>query len=242
MIILPAIDLKNNKCVRLLQGDANKETVYSENPVDVAMSFKNAGAEWIHVIDLDGAFSGERKHTKIVREIINATGLNIEIGGGIRELEDIETCLNAGAKRVILGTSAHKKPELVEEAVKKFGGEAIAVGIDCNKGKVAIKGWTETTETLLIDLAKKVIDAGVKTIIHTDIAVDGMLTGPDIKTVSELIEKFDVNIIASGGIANLTHITELLNVKPYAPYGCITGKAIYTGSLNLKEAVKLVNS
>jgi len=242
MILLPAIDLKNGKCVRLLQGDANKETVYSENPVDVAISFKNAGAEWIHVIDLNGAFSGERRHTKIVQEIINATGLNIEIGGGIRELSDIETCLEAGVKRVILGTSAHKKPELVKEAVEKFGGEKIAVGIDCRDGKVAIKGWTEITETSVIDLAQKVVDAGVKTIIHTDIAVDGMLSGPDVKTVTELIEKFDVNIIASGGIANLTHIEELLNVKPHAPYGCITGKAIYTGSLNLEEAVKLVKS
>ena len=194
MIILPAIDLKNNKCVRLLQGNANKETVYSENPVDVAMSFKNAGAKWIHVIDLDGAFSGERRHTKIIREIINATDLNIEIGGGIREMNDIETYLNAGAKRIILGTSAHKKPELVKEAVEKFGGEKIAVGIDCSKGKVAIKGWTEITETPLIDLAKKVVDAGVKTIIHTDIAVDGMLTGPDTKTVSELIKNFDIKL------------------------------------------------
>jgi len=201
MLILPAIDLKNGKCVRLLQGDANRETVYSENPVDVALSFKKAGAEWIHVIDLDGAFSGERRHTKIVREIIGSTGLNIEIGGGIRELSDIETCLAAGVKRVILGTSAHKNPGLVKEAVNKFGGEAIAVGIDCKNGKVAIKGWTEITETTLIDLAIKVIDAGVKTIIHTDIAVDGMLTGPDIKTVSKLIENFDINIIASGGIA-----------------------------------------
>ena len=239
MIILPAIDLKNGKCVRLIQGDANKETVYSDNPVDVAISFKNAGAKWIHVIDLDGAFSGERRHTKIVRDIIDATGLNIEIGGGIRELNDIEICLDAGVKRVILGTSAHKNPELVKEAVKKFGGEAIAVGIDCKDGKVAIKGWTEITETSLSELAQKVIDAGVKTIIHTDIAVDGMLTGPDVKTVTKLIEKFDVNIIASGGIANLTHIRELLKIKPNAPYGCITGKAIYTGSLNLEEAIKI---
>ncbi len=239
MIILPAIDLKNGKCVRLVQGDANRETIYSDNPVDVAISFKNAGAKWIHVIDLDGAFSGERRHTEIVQKIIDATGLNIEIGGGIRELSDIEVCIKAGAKRVILGTSAHKKPELVKEAVKKFGGDAIAVGIDCKDGKVAIKGWTEITETSVIDLAKKVIDDGVKTIIHTDIAVDGMLTGPDVKTVSELMKNFDVNIIASGGIASLTHINELLNIKPHAPYGCITGKAIYTGSLNLEEAIKI---
>jgi len=238
MIILPAIDLKNGKCVRLVQGDANRETVYSENPVDVAISFKNSGAKWIHVIDLDGAFSGERRHTKIVQKIIDATGLNIEIGGGIRELSDIEICFKAGAKRVILGTSAHKKPELVEKAVEKFGGEVIAVGIDCKNGKVAIKGWTEITETSVLDLALKVIDAGVKTIIHTDIAVDGMLTGPDVKTVRKLIENFDVNIIASGGIASLTHIKELLKIKPHAPYGCITGKAIYTGSLNLEEAIK----
>ena len=239
MIILPAIDLKNGKCVRLVQGDANRETVYSENPVDVAISFKNAGAKWIHVIDLDGAFSGERRHTKIVQKIIDATGLNIEIGGGIRELADIEIYLKAGARRVILGTSAHKKPELVKEAVKKFGGDAIAVGIDCKDGKVAIKGWTEITETSVIDLAKKVVDAGVKTIIHTDIAVDGMLTGPDVKTVSKLMENFDINIIASGGIASLTHINALLNITPHAPYGCITGKAIYTGSLNLEEAIEL---
>ena len=241
MILLPAIDLKNNKCVRLVQGDAERETVYNDNPVEQALSFKSAGAEWLHVVDLDGAFSGERKHTEIISEIISTTGLKIEIGGGIRSFSDIETYLSAGAERVILGTIAHKNPKFVSEAVCEFGGEKIAVGIDAKNGNVAVKGWTELTSATVIELAEKVIEAGVKTIIHTDIAVDGMLTGPDKKTISELLDKFKINVIASGGIASLSHIKELLELKPRAPYGCITGKAIYAGTLNLKEAIKLTS-
>ena len=239
MLILPAIDLKNNKCVRLVQGDADRETVYNDNPVEQALVFKNAGAEWIHVVDLDGAFSGERKHTKIISEIISAAKLKIEIGGGIRKLDDIETYLSAGAERVILGTVAQKNPDFVREAVNQFGGEKIAVGIDSKNGFAAVKGWTEITKTPVIELAKKAVDAGVQTIIHTDIAVDGMLSGPDKKTISELLSNFNINIIASGGIANIRHIKELLELKPCAPYGCITGKAIYSGSLNLEEAINL---
>ena len=241
MIIIPAIDLRNGKCVRLVQGDANRETVYSNDPVDVAEQFKASGAEWLHVIDLDGAFSGERRHTKTVREIVDATGLQVELGGGVRELEDIEACLAAGASRVILGTSAHTKSGFMKDAVNRFG-DAVAVGIDSREGKVAVRGWTEMTETSIVELAQKAVDAGVRTVIHTDIAVDGTLAGPDIKTISALMAGFDINIIASGGIASLDHIRALLEMSPHPPAGCITGKAIYAGTLNLKDAISIARS
>ena len=240
MEILPAIDLKDNKCVRLIQGDFDKQTVYSNNPVEVSKSFAAAGAKWLHVVDLDGAYSGERHHTKIIKNIISETDLKVEIGGGIRTIEDVETYISAGASRVILGTAAHENPEFLQTAVKKFG-EKIAVGIDARDGKVAIKGWIEQTGTSVLEFTKKIAKVGVKTIIYTDIAVDGMLTGPDIKTLKILLEKTDLNIIASGGVATINNIEQLLNLSPRQPIGCIIGKAIYTGAINLEEAIKIKN-
>jgi len=238
MEILPAIDLKNNKCVRLLQGDFDRETVYSDNPVEVAKSFVEAGASWLHIVDLDGAYSGERHHTKIIEEIISTTDLKVEIGGGIRTIEDIKIYISAGASRVILGTAAHEKPDFIREAVKQFG-EKIAVGIDAREGKVSIKGWTEQTGTSVLEFTKDVAQSGVKTIIYTDIAVDGMLTGPDLKTLKALLEKTELNIIASGGVASLKHIEQLLELSPRQPIGCIIGKAIYTGAINLEKAIEI---
>ncbi len=238
MYILPAIDLKNNKCVRLLQGDFDRETVYSDNPVEVGKSFDKAGANWLHVVDLDGAYYGKRHHTKIIKEIISNTNLKVEIGGGIRTIEDVETYISAGASRVILGTAAHEKPDFIREAVNQFG-EKIAVGIDALAGKVSIKGWTEQTGTPVLEFTKSVGASGVKTIIYTDIAVDGMLTGPDLKTLKALLEETELDIIASGGVASLSHIGQLLELTPRRPIGCIIGKAIYTGAINLEEAIKI---
>ncbi len=238
MQILPAIDLKNNKCVRLIQGDFDQQTVYSDNPVEVAKSFAASGAKWLHVVDLDGAYSGERHHTKVIKNIISETDLKVEIGGGIRTIEDVETYISAGSSRVILGTAAHENPKFLQTAVEKFG-EKIAVGIDARDGKIAIKGWREQTSTSVLELTKNVAKFGVKTIIYTDIAVDGMLTGPDIKTLKILLENTNLNIIASGGVATLKHIEQLLELLPRQPIGCIIGKAIYTGAINLEEAICL---
>ena len=239
MEFLPAIDLKAGKCVRLQQGDAERETIYSADPVAVALGFLNSGAKWVHMVDLDGAFSGTRHHTEIVREVFAVTKLMIELGGGIRTLPDVENCLKAGVARVVLGTAAWKDPSFMAEAIKEFGSERVAVGIDARGGLVSVKGWTETTSETVFELTAKAQDAGVKTLIYTDIAQDGMLSKPDYSTLSELTERFALNFIASGGIASLEQIQELLALKPRAPYGCISGKAIYEGKISVKEAVKL---
>jgi len=239
---LPAIDLKEGKCVRLLQGDAEKKTVYSDDPVAVAESFLSDGAAWLHVVDLDGAFSGKRHHSGLVSAIHRATGLKIELGGGIRTLSDAELCLEAGAARIVLGTAAWQKPELMSEAVREFGPERVAVGLDARNGLVSVRGWTETTAESVFDLAKKAQDSGVSILIYTDIAQDGMLSRPDYSTLTALLERFDLNVIASGGIASLAHVAELLDLSPRAPYGCISGKAVYEKKLSVKEAVALCRS
>lgn len=236
MIILPAIDLRGEKCVRLVQGDADRQTVYSDDPVHIATQFAAAGARWLHVVDLDGAFSGSRVHTAIIREIVDATDLHVELGGGIRGMADIELYLTAGVSRVILGTAAHTDPQFVRDAVVEYG-SALAVGIDAREGKVAVRGWTEQTETTVVELAQRAADAGVTTLIYTDISVDGMLTGPDLTTLKVLLETVPVNIIASGGVACIEHITQLCALTPRSPAGCIIGKAIYTGDILLENAI-----
>jgi phosphoribosylformimino-5-aminoimidazole carboxamide ribotide isomerase len=236
MQIIPAIDLKNGKCVRLMQGDAARETVYSDRPVDVARNFASAGAHWVHIVDLDGAFDGVRHHTAVVTDIVAATNLRIELGGGIRSMDDIKACLDAGVSRVILGTAAHDNPDFVQRAVAAYG-EAIAVGIDARGRTVALRGWVDQTATSVLDLARAVTAAHVRTLIYTDIAVDGMLAGPDCETLAELLSAVDADIIASGGIASRAHIRALGGLKPRPPAGCIIGKALYTGDLDLAEAI-----
>jgi phosphoribosylformimino-5-aminoimidazole carboxamide ribotide isomerase len=241
MEILPAIDLKNGKCVRLVQGDAARATVYSDNPVDVAQAFAAAGARWLHVVDLDGAFEGVRRHTTVVAQIAAATDLRIELGGGIRSMDDITACLDAGVTRVILGTAAHDSPEFLRAAVAAHG-DAIAVGIDARGAKVALRGWVDQTETSVLQLAHTVSAAHVRTLIYTDIAVDGMLAGPDCDTLAALVDAVGADIIASGGIASLAHIRALCALTPRAPAGCIIGKALYTGALDLAEAIAAARS
>ena len=236
MEILPAIDLRGGKCVRLVQGDATRETVYSDDPVHIATQFASAGARWLHVVDLDGAFSGSRVHTAIIGEIVEATDLSLELGGGIRTMEDIELYIASGVSRVVLGTAAHNDPQFVRDAVARYG-SAIAVGIDARGGKVAVRGWTEQTETTVVELAQRAADAGVTTLIYTDISVDGMLTGPDLATLKVLLETVSVNIIASGGVACIEHVKQLCALTPRRPSGCIIGKAIYTGDIQLENAI-----
>lgn len=237
MRIYPAIDLRHGQCVRLIQGEADRETVYSDNPLDVALSFADDGADWVHIVDLDAAFDGTRHHTDIVAKIAAQTPLRIQLGGGIRTLEDIDACLSAGVSRVVIGTAAHNNPPLLAQAVKTYGGNAIAVGIDARNSRVALAGWTHQTDTPVLSLAQRAQDAGVSTIIYTDIATDGMLSGPDIATLESLLSHISCHIIASGGIGALTHIADLLTVQPHPPEGCIIGKALYDKRITLKDAL-----
>lgn len=235
MNIFPAIDLFEGKAVRLFKGDYNQMTVYSENPEKVALYFKECGAEYIHLVDLEGAKSGETPNFDTVKKIIELSGLKAEIGGGIRSEEVIEKYLNAGAFRVILGTAAATDPLFLEKMAKKYG-EKIAVGCDLKDGFVATKGWTETTNETGEEFFARMEALGIKTIICTDISRDGAMKGTNLDLYRKLIKKFSIDIIASGGVTDLNDV-EALNEMDV--YGAILGKAIYTGNIDLKTAIEV---
>lgn len=237
MIVIPAIDLKDGKCVRLLQGKKEAVTVYSDDPSATAKHWASLGAELLHVVDLDGAFTGEQKNFNRIREIRNAIDIPIEVGGGIRDVERIEKLVSLGVDRVILGTSAAKDPDMVRKACEKFPGKVL-VGIDAKEGKVAVKGWVEVTELNAIDFALQMRDAGTAGIIYTDISRDGMLSGPNIKAMEKMVNSVDIPVIASGGVSRVDDIRDLNRIKNL--WGVITGKALYAGSLDLREAIEVV--
>lgn len=232
MIIYPAIDIKGGKCVRLIKGDMNKETQYG-NPVDVAKRWQNEGARYIHVVDLDAAIQGNFSNRDTVKEILNNVNIPIQMGGGIRTLEDIDERLALGINRVIIGTAAYKNPALVKEASIRYPGK-IVVGIDANEGGIAVSGWIEKTSVSPVEFALKMKDIGIDTVIFTDISKDGMLSGPNVEWTKEMVEKTGLNIIASGGISSLTDIKA---VKEAGVSGVIVGKALYNGNFSLNEAV-----
>lgn len=236
MVILPAIDIKDGNVVRLYKGNYDTVEKVADNFLDTAVSFENAGAEWIHMVDLDGAKEGRPVNTKIYTEVAEKTNLKVELGGGIRNLETIEEYLKMGISRVILGSAALKNPQLVKDAVEKFGSEKIVVGIDAKNGMVATEGWLETSNVNYIDLANKMISYGVKYFIFTDISKDGTLSGVNADQLKALYDGTDgkCNIIASGGVHT---IDDILICKKMGLYGTICGKSIYTGSLDLKEAI-----
>lgn len=238
MIILPAIDLKEGKCVRLEQGLMEKDTVYSDNPAAMARHWQDEGGEFLHLVDLDGAFAGVPKNKAAIEAIVSAVDIPTELGGGIRDLETVEAYLNLGIDRVILGTVAKENPELVAEACRRFPGQ-IVVGIDAKNGLVAVRGWAEVTEKQATDLAREMEGFGVSAIIYTDIARDGMMQGPNLEATRTLAEAISIPVIASGGVSSLDDIRNLLQIERYGVEGVITGKAIYSGSLNLREAVAL---
>ncbi len=238
MIILPAIDLKNGKCVRLEQGLMDKDTVYSDNPAAMARHWQQEGGEFLHLVDLDGAFAGEPKNRSAIEAIVAAVDIPVELGGGIRDLETVEGYLALGIDRVILGTVAKENPALVDEACRRFPGR-IVVGIDARDGLVAVRGWAEVTEKRATDLAREMEDYGVTAIIYTDIARDGMMQGPNLEATKALAEAITIPVIASGGVSSLQDIRKLLTIESAGVTGVITGKAIYSGSLNLREAVEL---
>ncbi|HEY3307896.1 MAG TPA: 1-(5-phosphoribosyl)-5-[(5-phosphoribosylamino)methylideneamino]imidazole-4-carboxamide isomerase [Desulfuromonadaceae bacterium] len=238
MLIIPAIDLKEGKCVRLEQGLMDKDTVFNDNPAAQALEWQNQGAELLHIVDLDGAFAGEPKNKAAIESILKAINIPAQLGGGIRDLATIEAYLSLGLARVIIGTAAQRNPELVKEACKKFPGK-IVVGIDAKNGQVAVQGWAEVTDITAVELAQKFEHCGVAAIIYTDISRDGMLQGPNLEATKALAEAVAIPVIASGGVSSLTDIENLLAIEHSGVSGVITGKAVYTGAIRLAEAIAL---
>jgi len=239
MIVIPAIDLKEGKCVRLLQGKMKEVTVFSENPAEVAKRWEEMGAEFLHLVDLDGAVQGKPINREMINKIINSVKIPIQLGGGIRSLKTVDGYLRMGIERIILGTIAYRKPDLVKDICHKYPGK-IAVGIDARDGMVAIEGWKELTRERASELAKKFEGYGVGAIIFTDIKRDGMMTGPNIESVKQLAKSVNIPIIASGGVSKIDDIRNLLEIESYGVKGVITGRAIYDGSINLRDAISLV--
>src|SRR4030042_2396719 len=236
MYVIPAIDLKDGQCVRLQQGKKDAVTIYSRDPSTTARKWESYGAKVLHVIDLDGAFTGSQKNLKGILEIRKSVKMVIQVGGGIRDIATVNRLLSAGINRVIIGTSAIEDFGFVIEACNKFPGK-IFVGIDAKDGKAAVKGWEEISSIEAKELAKRIENVGISGIIYTDILRDGMLTGPNIPAVEDLVKTVNIPVIASGGIATLEDIKNLLKIKNL--YGAITGKAIYSGSLDLREALRV---
>jgi len=239
MLIIPAIDLKEGKCVRLEQGLMDKATVYSDDPATTARFWEDQGAELLHVVDLNGAFAGVPKNLDAIKAIRAAIKIPIEVGGGIRDLDTIMTLVSIGINRIILGTAAIENPSFVREACREFP-DTIIVGIDAKEGLVAIKGWAEVTKVQARDLALQMQEYGVIAIIYTDIKRDGMLSGPNIEATQALAKALHIPVIASGGVHTMKDIENLLAVRHSGVSGVITGKAIYSGSLNLREALAFV--
>ncbi|MBE7033650.1 MAG: 1-(5-phosphoribosyl)-5-[(5-phosphoribosylamino)methylideneamino]imidazole-4-carboxamide isomerase [Ruminococcaceae bacterium] len=235
MLIFPAIDLYDKKAVRLFKGDYNQMTVYSENPLEVAKGFKKAGAEYIHMVDLEGAKDGTTPNFDIVAAVAKESGLKVEIGGGIRSEETVKKYIDAGVMRVILGTAALNDRQFLESVCKKYG-DKIAVGADLKDGQVAVKGWLETSDVSGMDFLSEMESLGVKTVICTDISRDGAMRGTNRELYRELSEKFSMDIVASGGVSTLDDIKALRKMNLY---GAIVGKAIYTGDIDLSEAIEV---
>ncbi len=238
MLVVPAIDLKDHRCVRLYQGDYTRETVYSENPIPIAQEFEKSGAELIHVIDLSGAKEGRAVHRSLIKEIVKSISVPVEVGGGIRDLATIEAYLEDGVDRVILGTIACHQPQLVKEACRLFP-ERIVVSLDVRGDMVAISGWTEESSIHYLELAKLFEDAGLRALIFTDITRDGTEQGVNLSRIRPLLETISLPVYVAGGVSNLEDIKKLLPLEPLGLEGVITGRAIYSGALNLKEAIRL---
>lgn len=240
MILYPAIDLKDGNAVRLLHGDMDKETVFNENPAAQALEFVEAGCEWLHLVDLNGAFAGIPINAKPVEEILKQTNVPAQLGGGIRDMATIERWIGKGLSRVILGTVAVENPDLVREAAKEFPGK-VAVGIDARNGKVATKGWAEETDVDVIDLAKSFEDDGVCAIIYTDILRDGAMKGPNVEATAALAKAVSIPVVASGGVSSVEDLKALKNCGAELN-GAISGRALYDGAIDLAEALKVLKA
>ncbi len=239
MILFPAIDLKDGQCVRLVQGDMDRATVFSDTPAEQAKVFESQGFEWLHLVDLNGAFEGKPVNGDAVEAILKTVSLPAQLGGGIRSLAQIEAWLDKGIARVILGTAALRDPDLVKEACRKWPGK-IAVGIDAKDGFVAVEGWAEVSDIQALDLAKRFEDAGVAAIIYTDIARDGAMQGMNVEGTAHLANSVGIPVIASGGVTNLDDLTALKQVNAPGIIGVISGRAIYDGRLDPAQALALL--
>ncbi len=237
MVIIPAIDIKDGKCVRLAQGDFDRVTTYANNPVDMAITWMEQGAELIHIVDLDGSVAGTPRNANIILEIAKKVDIPIQVGGGIRDMETIEFYLSNGVGSVILGTAALQDKNIIEDACDTFP-EKIILGIDALEGKVAIRGWTQKTEQNAIDLARRYENHNIKAIVYTDILRDGMSTGINLESTKALANAVSIPVIASGGVAGMTDIRKLLEVDDCEIYGVIIGRALYTGAVSLEEAIQ----
>jgi len=239
MLIIPAIDLKDGRCVRLIQGRIQDETVYSDDPEAVARQWAEAGAQLLHVVDLDAAILGSPRNHGCIRRIIHAAGIPVQVGGGMRDIRSVDVCLEMGAQRVIIGTAAVQDMSLLHELCRLHPNR-IAVGIDARQGLVATHGWTRTTDIRAADLGRQAQAAGAAAIIFTDIHRDGMQTGPNIAETRSLAEAVSIPVIASGGVGSLEHLRALLPLEAYGVVGVICGKALYSGSIQFAKALKLV--
>ena len=238
MLIIPAVDIKNGKCVRLLQGRMEDETVYSDDPEAMAAKWAGIGAQMIHVIDLDGAFAKSPQNMASIRKILQTVNVPIQLGGGIRNEETVQQYLEMGVKRVIIGTEAIKKPSFVKRVCRAHP-QQVVVGIDARNGRVAIDGWTQTTRVDAIDLAREFEDCGVAAINFTDIQRDGMQSGPNLEATRRLAEAVSIPVVASGGVSSLEDVKDLLPLRASGVIGVIIGKALYSGTLDLKAALDL---
>lgn len=236
MIIFPAIDLKGGLCVRLMQGDPDRSTVYGEAPVAVARHWEAEGAEWLHLVDLDGAFTKAPVNRRIILEIARAVSIPVQVGGGIRTLESVDGYLSEGVARVIIGTAALREPEMLREACGRYPGR-VALGIDARDGRVAVEGWKESTGTDAASLVLQFRDLELAAVIYTDIHRDGMQTGVNVEATRRLMEETGVPVVASGGVSTIADIEMLLPLVPIGLLGVITGRAIYEGTLNLGDAI-----
>lgn len=237
MIVIPAIDLKDGECVRLVQGRAEQLSVVADDPVETALRWQEAGARLLHVIDLDGAFEGKPRNLAVVAEIVRALSIPVQMGGGMRSLDGLRAVLEVGVQRVILGTVAVEKPSLVRQAVELFG-ERIVVGIDAQDGQVAVRGWVEGTQLDAVELAKQVRDDGVMEVIFTDIARDGTLLGPNLESLARVAAVPGLSVIAAGGVASLNDLLAIKTIEGVK--GAIVGKALYSGHIDLSEAIEKI--
>lgn len=237
MDIIPSIDLRDGKCVRLYQGDYNQETVFSDDPLDVALKWQSMGAPRLHIVDLDGAASGEILNIQIIRNITQAMLIPVQLGGGIRHIETIETLLKSGIERVILGTAAVENPGLITKVCQRYR-DSIIVGIDARQGIIATRGWVKETGLTAPELAKSMVKTGVRRFIYTDIERDGTLTEPNFAAIADLIDEIGQPVIAAGGIASINHLKML---KKLGAEGAVIGKALYTGDIKLKQAISEID-
>ena len=241
MEVIPAIDLLDGKCVRLYQGDYDRSETFNDNPVEVARTWSEQGATRLHLVDLDGAKSGKSVNLAAIEAIVRAIDIPVQVGGGIRDRASVVRLLSLGVQRIILGTVAVEQPELVTELCREFP-QQIVIGIDARKGKVATRGWLETSEIAATELAQRMAQQGAAAIIYTDIHRDGTLSGPNLEALQELARTIDIPVIASGGVSSLTDLLSLLALETLGVTGAIVGRAIYTGDVNLQEAIQAVGN